>query len=313
MLATPSAELPQDERDWAFEFKWDGVRALAYAEEGELRIYARTGREITAAYPEVQVMTVAMHGREAVLDGEIVSLDERGRPSFEALQARMHVSSAAKVRRLAEEKPVAYVIFDVLHIDGTSTLDSSYRERRGLLESLELSGPNWHVPPFFEKDGAELFEVSKEQGLEGIICKRLDSLYAPGRRTRDWLKVKHERTQEVVIGGWSPGSGRRLSRIGSLLIGVYDDSKLLYAGRVGSGFSEAALDELQAQLTRIERPTPAFSGELPRAETRNAHWVEPRLVGEVRFGEWTVEGRLRQPVWRGLRGDKRPREVKRES
>lgn len=312
MLALASDALPVDERGWAFEFKWDGVRALAYIEQGGLTVLSRRGREITTAYPELQRLVTALRGREAILDGEIVSLDERGRPSFEVLQARMHVASSAKAQRLALEKPVAFVAFDILHLDGASTLETPYRARRGMLGSLELSGPNWHVPPFFEKDGAELFQVSREQGLEGVVCKRLDSLYLPGRRTRNWLKVKHEHTQEVVIGGWHRGEGRRSKKIGSVLIGVYDDSRLIYAGRVGSGFSERALEDLQARLEPLERDSAPFEGPLPRAETRDARWVEPEIVAEVRYGEWTAEGRLRQPVWRGLRTDKHPRDVKRE-
>lgn len=312
MLARASEELPHDERGWAFEFKWDGVRALVYAEHGRLSVLSRNGRDVTVAYPELQGLLGALHSREAVLDGEVVTLDERGRPSFAVLQSRMHVTSPAKASRLALENPVAFVAFDVLHLDGSSMLDAPYRLRRELLESLELSGPNWHVPPYFEKDGAELLRVSREQGLEGVVCKRLDSRYLPGRRSDAWLKVKHEHVQEVVVGGWSPGAGRRAERIGSLLVGTYDGSRLVYAGRVGTGFSEDDLDYLRARLAPLERPAPPFGGELPRAETRDAHWVEPRLVGEVRFGEWTPEGRLRQPVWRGLRSDKRPRAVRRE-
>jgi bifunctional non-homologous end joining protein LigD len=312
MLARASDQLPRDERGWAFEFKWDGVRALVYAESDELRVLSRNGRDVTVAYPELQGLLAALRGREVVLDGEIVSLDERGLPSFSVLQSRMHVTSAATAGRLALEKPVAFVAFDLLHLDGSSILHASYRLRRGLLESLELTGSNWYVPPYFEKDGAELLRVSREQGLEGVVCKRLDSRYLPGSRSDAWLKVKLEHVQEVVVGGWHPGAGRRSRQIGSLLVGTYDGSRLIYAGRVGTGFSEDELDYLRARLAPIERPTPPFYGELPRAETGDARWVEPLLVGEARFSEWTPEGRLRQPVWRGLRSDKRPRQVRRE-
>lgn len=313
MLAYPSEELPRDESDWAFEFKWDGVRALVYIESGSLTVLSRGGRDVTVAYPELGAMVAALHGREVVLDGEIVTLDERGRPSFAILQTRMHVANAAKARRLALEQPVAFVAFDVLYVDGAARIETPYRQRRGLLESLGLSGPNWHVPPSFEKDGAELMRASREQGLEGVVCKRLDSRYLPGSRSRAWLKVKHEHVQEVVIGGWRPGSGSRSRRIGSLLTGVYDGARLVYSGRVGTGFSDRALDELMSRLVPIERPAPPFAGQLPRADISDAHWVEPRLVGEVRFSEWTPDGRLRQPAWRGLRSDKSPQDVKREN
>ena len=312
MLAYPSEELPRDERDWAFEFKWDGVRAIVYAERSGLTVLSRNGRDVTVAYPELAGMLAALHSREVVLDGEIVTLDERGRPSFAILQTRMHVRDAAAARRLALAQPVAFVAFDVLHLDGQPAVETSYRERRGLLESLELSGPNWYAPASFEKDGAELLHVSREQGLEGIVCKRLDSLYLPGRRSRSWLKIKHEHTQEVVIGGWRPGTGARSRRIGSLLTGVYEGTQLVYSGRVGTGFSDRELALLAAELAPLERTSSPFAGQLPKAETNDARWVEPQLVGEVRFNDWTPEGRLRQPVWRGLRTDKSAQEVGRE-
>jgi bifunctional non-homologous end joining protein LigD len=313
MLARATETLPTDERGWAFELKWDGIRALVYAESDSLAILSRTGRDVTAVYPELQGMLSAMHGREAILDGEIVALDKRGQPSFAALQARMNVTNAARISRLMQESPVAFVGFDLLHLDGESRLDAPYRERRGSLESLGLSGPNWHVPPYFEKHGAELLRTSRELGLEGVVCKRMYSSYLPGKRSDSWLKIKHEHIQEVVIGGWRPGEGQRSGTIGSLLVGVFENRKLVYAGRVGTGFGERTLADLQARLAAIERPDSPFAGELPPVDRRGVHWVEPQLVGEARFGEWTADGRLRQPVWRGLRPDKRPREVKRES
>ena len=312
MLAQTTKNLPSDERGWAFEFKWDGVRALAYLEGDGLKVLSRSGRVVTSTYPELQGLHAAMHGSEAILDGEIVALDEQGLPSFGVLQARMNVTRAEKARRLALEHPVAFVVFDLLYLDGDSLLEAPYWKRRGLLQSLELSGTNWHVPPFFEKGGAELLRTSREQGLEGVVCKRLDSRYLPGRRSGDWLKIKHGHVQEVVIGGWRPGAGRRARRIGSLLVGFYEGRNLVYAGRVGTGFSEDALDDLLVRMTSLERPESPFVAELSRTEARDVRWVEPRLVGEVRFGEWTAGGRLRQPVWRGLRSDKRPREVRRE-
>jgi len=312
MLARASDSLPADERGWAFEFKWDGVRALVYLESDRLSILSRNGRNVTAAYPELQALRSALPGTDVILDGEIVALDERGRPSFGVLQTRMNVTGAGKARALALEHPVAYVIFDLIYLDGRRLLGLPFRERRGLLQELDLIGANWHSPPYFERGGAELLSASLEQGLEGVVCKRLDSRYLPGRRSGDWLKIKHEHDQEVVIGGWHPGAGRRSRGIGSLLIGCYDGRDLAYAGRVGTGFSERALDELLAWLEPFERSESPFASALSREEARDVHWVEPRLVGEVRFSEWTADGRLRQPVWRGLRPDKQPHEVRRE-
>ena len=202
----------------------------------------------------------------------------------------------------------------MLDIDGTSLLTTTYDKRRVALEDLGLDGPNWATPPAFAGDGASAKEVSKQQGLEGVLAKRRASLYQPGKRSRDWVKVKHVRMQEVVVGGWSPGEGNRAGRIGSLLLGVNDeDGRLVYAGHVGTGFSGAVLADLGARLAKLERTSPPFADEVPRAHAKGAHWVTPKLVGEVAFAEWTRDGRLRHPTWRGLRPDKSPGEVVRES
>jgi bifunctional non-homologous end joining protein LigD len=248
-----------------------------------------------------------------VLDGEIVAMDEHGRPSFEALQARMHVTNPAQVRRLTTQVPATFLAFDVLYLDGHSLLDEPYVERRRILESLELAGPSWQTPPHFQGDGDAVLAASKDQGLEGVIAKRLDCRYLPGKRSDTWLKIKNLRTQEVVISGWKPGEGRRKGVIGSLLLGVPGDDGLHYVGHVGTGFTDAMLRELGDMLKPLERAAPPFANAIPRLHAKDAHWIEPRYVGEVAFGEWTKAGILRHPVWRGLRDDKSPDDVVRES
>jgi bifunctional non-homologous end joining protein LigD len=240
-------------------------------------------------------------------------MDNNGRPSFEALQSRMHVTNAAQVRRLMTQVPVTYLVFDVLHLDGQSLVDRPYVERRQILESLQLAGPSWQTPPHFEGDGESVLAASKAQGLEGVLAKKLDSRYYPGKRSDCWLKIKNLRTQEVVIGGWKPGEGRRAGSIGSLLLGVNGDNGFEFVGHVGTGFTEKMLRDLEGDLAPLARDTPQFDTTVPRMHARNAQWVEPQIVGEVVFGEWTREGRLRHPAWRGLRPDKSAAEVVRES
>ncbi len=312
MLAT-LGDLPKDDDHWAYEMKWDGVRALVTVEGGRITITSRNGNDVTVSYPELRGLGEQLGATQVVLDGEIVSFDDAGRPSFERLQQRMHIASAATARRLADSVPAVYLVFDLVHLDGRSLLDLPYTQRRELLDSLELAGRSWQTPPVFAGDGAGAVRASRQQGLEGVLAKRLDSRYTPGRRTRDWIKVKNVRTQEVIIGGWRPGKGRRAGTIGSLLLGLPSDAGLRYVGQVGTGFTDAALDEMSGRLGRLARKTSPFSPDVPRADARDARWVRPVLVGEVAFGEWTADDRLRHPSWRGLRPDKAPGEVVRES
>ncbi|HEX8767452.1 MAG TPA: hypothetical protein VF714_03735, partial [Jatrophihabitans sp.] len=236
-----------------------------------------------------------------------------------------HVGRASEALRLSGTDPVRYLIFDVLHLDGAATIGLPYRRRRELLDGLQLDDGSWQCPPYFAGNGAIVLQASQELGLEGVVAKRLDSTYRPGRRSPDWRKLKNVRTQEVVVLGWQPGNGRRAGTIGSVLVGVPDEARagrgrsaadgttgLRYAGKVGTGFSEAALAVLHQQLRSLARPAPALATPPPRAETVHAQWVEPHLVAEVGFGEWTPDGRLRHPVWRGLRPDKSVRDVRLE-
>ncbi len=307
MLARLS-RLPRDETAWAYEVKWDGIRALVYWRPGRMRIESRNRKDLTSRYPELRELGRALGSRTAILDGEIVALDTEGRPSFERLQQRMHLASEGLIRRRAREVPAVYMIFDVLYLDGRVTMPLPYEERRALLESAALQGPAWQVPTYHRGEGGHLLAASAEQGLEGIVAKRLASPYESGRRSASWLKIKNSLRQELVIGGWLPGEGRRRARIGALLLGFHDEASgeadrrpLRYVGRVGTGFNEAELDRLAGLLAPLERAKSPFG---PGKPPRGAVFVEPRLVAEVEFREWTREGMLRHPSYKGLRDDK---------
>jgi bifunctional non-homologous end joining protein LigD len=320
MLATV-AELPEEDAGWGYEIKWDGVRTIVYIEGGRVRLTSRNLRDVTAQYPELRELGRALGSLEVVLDGEIVTFDEQGRPSFGLLQRRMHVASESTVRRLVKTVPAVYMIFDLLFLDGRSTMKLPYDERRRLLEELELGGPHWQVPAYHQGDGEAMLSATREQGLEGIVAKRLESIYEPGRRSRNWRKVKNHNRQELVIGGWLPGKGARAGRVGSLAVGYFDVTRaeaerrgkpqqLLYAGNVGTGFKEADLRQLGELFEELRRDESPFSGRQPPKETR---FVEPRLVAEVEFSEWTRTRTLRAPSFLGLRDDKDPQDVVLES
>ncbi|HEX2128864.1 MAG TPA: non-homologous end-joining DNA ligase [Solirubrobacterales bacterium] len=303
------AKLPDDDEGWAYEIKWDGVRAIAYCEPGHLRLESRNLRDITKQYPEINAITRALGSRTVILDGELVAYDDDGRPSFQRLQRRMHVGSESEVRRRAGETPVTYVIFDILYADGETLFSLPYEERRTRLEELELAGEHWQVPAYHRGDGAALQAASKQQGLEGIIAKRLDSPYRPGKRSREWLKVKNVREQEVVVGGWLPGKGRREGELGALLVGYYDDGELRYAGKVGTGFDARSLTLLRKSLAPLARDDSPFNGRQPE---KGSQFVDPKLVAQVEFAEWTNAGTLRHPSYKGLRDDKPATDVIRE-
>lgn len=272
MLASPGTLPPADQDgDWAYEFKWDGVRALARVEGGRLRLHSRKGNDITVTYPELRPLGEELGATQVWLDGEIVAMDN-GRPSFPALQQRMHVQHERQARGLASAVPVTYLIFDVLHLDGRSCLDLPYRERRALLEGLELRGPHWNTSPSYTADGATMVATAREQQLEGVIAKRRTSRYFPGRRTADWIKIKEVLTIEVLIGGWRPGEGRRSGMIGSLMLGVPTDAGLRYVGQVGTGFTDKALAALAERLAPLERGSSPFADEVPadRAKDRKS-------------------------------------------
>jgi bifunctional non-homologous end joining protein LigD len=313
MLAT-LGELPalKAQDQFGYEMKWDGVRAMVRVSAGKVGLTSRNNIDMTVAYPEIAGLGAQLAGRQAFLDGEIVTFDRNGKPSFGLLQKRMHVSGANAAKALARSDPAVLLLFDVLHLDGRSLLATPYRERRELLEGLQLGGSGWETPPAFDGSGTEAVAVSKEQQLEGVVAKRLTSRYLPGRRSPDWIKIKNVRTQEVIVGGWRTGAGSRAGTIGALLLGLPEAGGLRYIGRVGTGFNAAMLADLTDRFRASARDTTPFS-DVPRVDAKDAHWVQPDLVGEVAFAEWTSEGRLRHPAWRGLRPDKRPDEVVKES
>jgi bifunctional non-homologous end joining protein LigD len=312
MLAV-TGPAPRDQENWALEMKWDGVRALAYIERGQVRLMSRTERDITVAYPELAALGPASPHKQLLLDGEIVVFGDEGWPEFEALQPRMHVTAATQAALLAGQTPVTYLIFDLLQLDGRPLFDLPYADRRGLLDELGLNGPYWQTPPSFPgEDFSAVQGVSVEHGMEGVVAKRLDSVYAPGVRTDHWRKIKNVRRQEAVVAGYKPGQGNRTGQVGSLLIGVHDESGLIYAGHVGTGFSDQTLRLLGDKLRPLRRADSPFDGPVPPEHARPAVWVEPRLVIDVTFDRWTRAGRMRAPVYKGLRDDIDPATVIRE-
>jgi bifunctional non-homologous end joining protein LigD len=307
MLARLS-EMPAHEDDWGFEVKWDGIRAVLYSgkRKGQITLENRNLRDITFKYPELH----ELGGLDAVVDGEIVALDENGRPSFELLQGRMHPSTENAVRGRMNEIPVRFMAFDLIWHGGKDLSEQPYVERRAALEALDLNGDCWQTPAWRQGDGSALLDAARAQALEGVMAKRLDSPYCPGKRTKHWLKIKAKMAQELVIGGWQLGEGRRESTIGSLLVGYYDGGAFRYAGKVGTGFKEKDLQMLIKELKTRARDASPFT--TPPAPPRSVNFVEPELVAEIEFTEWTREGILRHPAYKGLRDDKPAEKVVRE-
>jgi bifunctional non-homologous end joining protein LigD len=313
MLAL-AGELPTRDKEWAYEFKWDGVRAMVYVEGGRVRALTRNDKSLMTTFPELHDIGEFLGSRSAILDGEIVALDKDDRPSFSTLAHRLHLTSKTAIDRLAKSSPASFFAFDVLYLEGRSLLSATYDERRAALESLKLQGETFATPPSTANvGGAEIARIARERGLEGVVAKRRSSHYFPGARNGDWIKVKNFRTQEVVIGGWTSGQGERSGSLGALLLGVQSDEGFTYVGKVGTGFSTTSRKELLDSLKPLARKTTPFKERLSPAETSLAHFVRPQLVGEVQFAEWTPDGHLRHPSWRGLRADKNANEVVRES
>ena len=311
-----------DDSGWGYEIKWDGVRALAYVDGGKARLESRSLELITPRYPELAGLGEALAGCSCVLDGEIVALDDAGSPSFQLLQQRMGLSNKATIERRAGERPVTYMAFDLLHLNGADTMGLAYEQRRALLAKLELDGARWQAPAHHVGDGKALLEVARRQNLEGIVGKRLDSCYHPGRRTGEWVRVRNRPGQELVIGGWTPGEGARAGSFGALLVGYFDatpeqaaergePAKLMYAGGVGTGYTDRELARLKKLLNARKRETSPFepSKAIPK---KGALFCEPELVCEVEYTEWTKENTLRQPAYKGLREDKPAHDVVRE-
>ena len=308
MLAR-SGPLPPREDQFGFEVKWDGIRTVLYSDHGHVELRGRNGTDFTPRYPEVRELARSLGSRRVVLDGEVVALDDAGRPSFERLQSRKHLASDTAVRRRMRDIPATYVIFDLLYLDGHATMPLSYEERRELLEALELEGPAWRTPAYHRGEGKALLAATRELGIEGVVAKKLDCPYTPGARASHWIKVKNVHTQDVVIGGWTPGEGGRTSSLGSLAVGVMEDGELVYAGKVGTGFTEQTLALVKRELEPLRRDPSPFTGRQP---PKGTIFVEPELVAHVEFREWTKSGTLRAPSFKGLRPDISPQECMRD-
>lgn len=293
---------PGDDVDWNFEVKWDGYRAIAYCDE-VFRLQGRRMNEIAPDFPELELLGADESARGLVLDGELVVMDEDGRPSFQLMQARREL-----------HLQVHFMIFDLIWMEGQDLRSRPYSERRDLLEDRELAGATWTVPERLDGTLDEVLDVTSALGLEGILAKDPESPYVEGRRSSYWLKVKHTRQQEFVIGGWIPGKGHRSGTLGSLLVGFQDDEteQLRFAGRVGTGMDDQLLKKLSADLSAEARDEAPFRPQDLAAVPTDARWCEPRIVIEARFTEWTSDGRLRNPVFLGFRPDKPAAEVVRE-
>jgi bifunctional non-homologous end joining protein LigD len=299
MLATHGSVADLKASQWAFEAKWDGYRLLVEADHGEVRLRSRSGRDITKEFPQLDALADELADHHVVLDGEVVALDASGVPSFSEMQNR------------ARATRIEFRAFDLLYLDGRSLLRAKYRDRRKLLETL-ASGGGLNVPDLLPGDGAEALDYARKHQWEGVVAKKRDSSYQPGRRSASWVKDKYWNTQEVVIGGWRAGEGGRTSGIGSLLMGIPAADGLHFAGRVGTGFTERDLASLKKTLAPLQTDESPFAARLSTQDAKGVTFVKPTLVGEVRYSEWTSDGRLRQPSWRGLRPDKEPGEVVRE-
>jgi len=296
--------LPQSSEGWGFEFKWDGVRAIAYWDASQIRLESRNLTNITFRYPELHDLGEHL-GPSMVLDGEIVALDEQGRPSFSKLQQRMHVGKTASLRARSNIR-IYYYIFDLLHLDGTTVMDRTYERRREMLQNLEIQHRFSRVPPSYRGEGEDILAVAREHGLEGIMCKRLDSLYWPGRRTGDWRKVKIVNSREFVIGGFKYVKGDK-SRIGSLQLGAYDSQmRLRFVGGAGTGFSGPDHEILLKRLEPIRQARNVFADDIGG---RDVVFVSPRYVAQVEYRRWPEGGEIQQAAYKGLRTDKSAGEV----
>lgn len=302
MLATPGRlPLAATESSWAAEVKQDGQRAVVYLPgDGTVTLRSRSGADITAAYPELTHLAGALT-RPAILDGEIVALDDQGVPDFERLQSRMGLAgSPSKAARMARTIPAHLVLFDVVHLDEGSLVRLPYTERRTLLEGLGLDGASWSTPAAVVGHAAQALEATRTAGLEGVVLKRLTSIYEPGIRSAAWIKIRNTRVADVIVGGWVPGRGRLTGLPGALLIGEHHKGALQYAGSVGTGWTDRERTTLAALLQIAAIDHCPFDRTPPVA---GARWVLPRLVGEVRYATRTRAGLLRHPAWHRLRPD----------
>jgi bifunctional non-homologous end joining protein LigD len=304
---------PFDDDRYIFEFKWDGIRAVAICTEDTMLV-SRTRRNITKTYPELGSIHQQLVALDAIVDGEIVALED-GRPSFERLQQRMNLQNERDIQRMVKKCPVTLVVFDLLYMDGKDLTSEPVERRKELLTQIVVPTPKLTVSPHERTMGTTMFEIAKQRRLEGIVAKRLGSPYRPGRRTKEWLKIKSIHDADVVIGGWTPGEGSRSARFGALLVGAYDGDDLDFLGAVGTGFTEKMLDEMMPRLLEHEIDEAPFAGGMEAVrvgrfgkQIRDPHWTEPVLVARVEYRELTSGAHLRAPSFKGLRTDKPPTE-----
>jgi bifunctional non-homologous end joining protein LigD len=309
MLAT-SVEKPFDDPDWLFEIKWDGYRAIAFVESGKLRLVSRSQNDLTAQFAELHDLPRFIKAKTAILDGEVVALDEQGRPSFSLMQQRTGIRRGGRRVAGRADVSVLYYAFDLLYADGFDLRRVSLEQRKQALEQLIVLGDLMRYSDHYAEQGMALFEVARQKGLEGILAKRRSSLYEE-RRSSQWLKIKITKTIDCVIGGYTDPEGTR-EHFGSIVLGLYDKKgNLIHIGQAGTGFDHRMLKEIYQLLHERETKVKPFHGEVEAL--RPAHWVKPELVAEIKFSEWThetAEGglKLRAPVFLGLREDKEPRE-----
>jgi bifunctional non-homologous end joining protein LigD len=304
MLATKTDQVPMGDA-WSHEVKWDGVRVLADTTRGgTTQLWSRNENVVTVAWPELNRSPLG--DRDLLVDGEVIALNDRGIPDFRVLQDRMHVRNAANAARLADTLPATYMVFDVMRVDGRELTDQPWGERRRVLRDLGLEHSTWQVPDAYD-DGPMLHDATKQQGLEGIVSKRVTSRYLFGQRTPHWQKFAHRHRASYVVGGWRPQEGTT-DRLAALLVGEPTADGLLYRGRVGSGIGGAAsrtLTGLVAGLTRADSP---FADEVPRVDAKGTSWVEPVLVVDVETHGAGYQ-RLRQPSYQGVRTDVTPADL----
>jgi bifunctional non-homologous end joining protein LigD len=309
MLATP-VDHPFSRDGWFFELKYDGIRAMVSVADDLVRITGRRGGDETVHYPEAQAIRAGIRARQAIVDGELVVLDADGRPSFERMQQRINVTRETDVRRVAAEHPVTFIAFDLLELEGRDLLSTELRIRKKTLRETIVDSPHILFAAHVERDGTSLFEVARGSGIEGIVGKRADSLYRPGIRSPDWVKIKSWIGQSCVIVGYTAGRGRRLNQLGALILAVLDGTRLVHCGQVGTGFDEKTLRDLRDRLRPLEVKTCPL--DVTPKTSEPAAWVKPEVVCEVRFAGWTRDGILRHPAYRTLRPDQRPEDCTRE-